>query len=86
MLVAGCASTPGGIAREQTLYRLGTNTVAFVQRDVTPFIPAPYVAPFEALLAIAGGALAAWNVHQQKKLKELGNGVSELQASKRDKT
>jgi hypothetical protein len=73
LALSGCASTEQGIAREEVLYRAGTNVVATVQA-VTPYLPPPVGSVVEGVLALATAALAAWNTHLHSQVKTLRNG------------
>lgn len=73
LALSGCASTEQGLAREEVLYRAGTNVVATVQ-SVAPYLPAPVGSVVEGVLALATAALAAWNTHLHTQMKSLRNG------------
>jgi len=75
LLVIGCAVTPAGLRREQSLYAAGTNLVMVVQRDVSPYVPPPYSQMLEGFLAAATAGLAAWNLNQQRRISQLRNGL-----------
>ena len=72
-LPTGCASTSAGLAREQAVYRAGTNVVAQAE-SLLPFVPAPVATPVEVVLGLISAGLGAWNLHQQKSIKKLKNG------------
>jgi hypothetical protein len=73
LALSGCATTEQGVAREEVLYRAGTNMVATVQ-GVVPYLPPPVGSVVEGLLALATAALAAWNTHLHTQVKTLRNG------------
>jgi len=72
---AGCAVTPAGLSRQYEWYRAGTNVIGVVRHDIVPYVPAPWNGMVEGVLACAAAGLAAWNVHQQRQLREVKNGV-----------
>ena len=72
-LCPSCASTPEGLAREQSWYQVSTNILSTL-KTVSPAVPAPLNIPFEGFLAAATAALVAWNTAQGRRLKSLENG------------
>lgn len=72
---SSCARTEAGLAREQSIYQAGTNTVGILERYVVPLVPPPYTHMIEGVLALFGAGLAAWNLHQQRSLNQIRNGL-----------
>jgi hypothetical protein len=67
----GCAHSERGLAREDFAYQASTNTAAFVERYITPFVPAPYNGLVPLVMGAVGAALGAWSLSQEKRLKAL---------------
>src|SRR5262245_55434972 len=86
LVLSGCARTIQGLETERAWYSVGTNVVQVVRRDALPFVPAPFQGIGEGVLALAAAGLAAWNLHQQKTLKELKNGKTPHSSGIPDKT
>ncbi len=74
-MLCGCVHSAGGLAREQSWYRAGTNTVAVLQRDFVPFVPTPWAPLATGGLAVISAVLAAWNARQQAQISRLKNGL-----------
>lgn len=73
-VLGGCAHSYPGLQREQALYQAGTNSLAYAERFVLPYVPNPYREMAVAVVGAASAGLAAWNLSQQKRLKRLENG------------
>jgi hypothetical protein len=77
LALSSCATTPGGIARESSLFTTVTN-VASGAYQLVPALPPPERAVFELVLAAATAALAAWNTSLHRRVNQLdGNGGSD---------
>ncbi len=68
--LVSCASTREGIEREEAIYTVATNTVATVAPVITA-APPPVNYFGEAIVGLISAGLAAWNLSQQKRLKDL---------------
>lgn len=75
LMLAGCAHTAAGLAREQSLYQASTNAVGSIQ-TLVPYLPAPIATPAEIVLGLVSAGLAAWNTHQHSAIKKLAKGGS----------
>jgi hypothetical protein len=74
LALSSCATSPAGLQREQSLFRVATNVV-YVASQVAPVVPPPERALVELLLGVATAGLAAWNTHLHRRLGQLnGNG------------
>ena len=73
LALSSCASTPAGLAREQTAYNVTSNAVAFVQ-PIAQSAPAPFNTLLEGVLAAGGALLALWASHLHRFVAELKNG------------
>lgn len=65
-----CSTTREGIEREQRI----SNTASNIVETVAPAaraLPPPYNYLAEAIIAVIGSGLAAWNLSQAKRLKDL---------------
>jgi len=71
-LHCGCASTPAGLNREQGIYRVSTNLVSGLQ-SIVSFVPAPVATSVEVLFGLASATIGAWNIYQQKSIRQFKN-------------
>lgn len=65
-----CSTTREGIEREQRI----SNTASNIVETIAPAaraLPPPYNYLAEALIAVIGAGLGAWNLSQAKRLKDL---------------
>ena len=77
LALCSCASTPKGIAREQAIYTVASNTVAVLQ-PVVQAAPSPFNAILGTVFAGLSGLLAVWATHIHRSVADLkktnGNG------------
>ena len=67
-------ATPEATPREPALYRIGSNAVQ-VLAPVAPFLPPPFNALVEGILALGGALLAFWASHIHRTVAEIKNGA-----------
>ena len=75
LCLCACASTEQGLAREQALYLVTSNTLTGL-KTITPYVPPPANSIFESVLAIGGALLALWATHLHRSVAEIRNGHS----------
>ena len=79
LALCSCATTPKGIAREQALYTVASNTVAVLQ-PVVQAAPSPFNAILGTVFAGLSGLLAVWATHIHRSVADLrkanGNGTT----------
>lgn len=69
LVLAGCAA-PGTKAfqREQSFQSSATNALSFVQKDIIPYVPPPYMGIVEGACAVAVAGLGLWGRSLHKRL------------------
>lgn len=70
--LAGCAA-PGtkAFTREVSWQAGASNAVAVIQRDIVPFVPAPFGGMVEGAAAVAVAALGMWATSLHKRTSSL---------------
>ena len=73
-LSSALGATPEATQHEPALYRIGSNAVQ-VLAPVAPFLPPPFNALVEGVLALGGALLAFWASHIHRTVAEIKNGA-----------
>ena len=73
-LSSALGATPEATPHEPMLYRVGSNAVQ-VLAPVAPFLPPPFNALVEGVLALGGALLAFWASHIHRTGAEIKNGA-----------
>ena len=73
-LSSALGATPEATPHEPMLYRVGSNAVQ-VLAPVAPFLPPPFNALVEGVLALGGALLAFWASHIHRTVAEIKNGA-----------